>query len=157
MVLWPLTAKPGRQRPGLSQIAFALCLAAALPCAAAVPGLTEIHFPPGTTGTTVSGAVARGSLAIYALGGQRGQHMAVHITSVENNAVFQLYRPGARVTVADGVTTVTGHALPGAGEGEDATDWSGPLPASGNYLVVVGATRGGAAYSLRMSITPPEG
>ncbi len=144
-------------RRGLSRIAFALGLAAALSGAAPAPDVTQIRFPPGATGTTISGGVPRGSVAVYAIGAQRGQRMAVRIASVEHNAVFQLYRPGAQVTVADGLTTVTGRALPGAGEGEDATAWSGTLPASGDYLVVVGATRGGAAYSLSVSLKRPPG
>jgi hypothetical protein len=49
--------------------------------------------------------------------------------------------PGARAEHRDyGVEIVGAKALPGAAEGEDAKTWSGVLPATGAYLVVVGPT-----------------
>ena len=43
-------------------------------------------------------------------------------------------------------------ALLGAGEGEDCKRWSGVLPDTGTYLVVVGPTRGNATYTLTVAI-----
>jgi hypothetical protein len=39
-----------------------------------------------------------------------------------------------------------------AGETDDATVWQGTLPVSGKYLIVVGGTRGNAAYKLKITI-----
>jgi hypothetical protein len=66
--------------------------------------------------------------------------MSVSISSLEDNAVFQIYEPGGN------------QALPGAGERDDAREWSGELPASGDYTIVVGGTRGNATYELRVTI-----
>jgi hypothetical protein len=64
----------------------------------------------------------------------------VRISSLEDNAVFQIYVPGHEQT------------LDGAGEGDDATEWSGELPVSGDYRIVVGGTRGNASYRLEVTI-----
>ena len=67
--------------------------------------------------------------------------------------MFQIYAPGAQADRRDyGVEIVGAKALPGAGEGEDAKNWSGILPDTGAYLVVVGPTYGNATYTLRVSI-----
>lgn len=99
----------------------------------------EIRFPPGASGTVVASAVARGEVARYALVARAGQRMALRIESAERNAVFQVIAPG-------------GKALPGAGEGDDARDWTGDLPLSGPYVIAVGATRGGAEFRLSVTI-----
>jgi hypothetical protein len=65
--------------------------------------------------------------------------MIVHITSLEKNAVFAILGPD-------------GTALQGAEEGTDATDWSGTLPASGDFSIWVGPTRGNATYTLEVTI-----
>ena len=69
-----------------------------------------------------------------------------------NNAVFQVHAPGARPETRDYGLEIVGQALAGAGEGDDATRWTGTLPQSGSYLVVVGATRGNASYRLTVTI-----
>jgi hypothetical protein len=59
----------------------------------------------------------------------------VHITSLEDNAVFDVYAPGGRRTLA-----------------QEATDWEGELPRTGNYVISVGPTRGNASYTLEVTI-----
>jgi hypothetical protein len=100
----------------------------------------RIRFPRGGDSTVVRGSVVRAEVGRYLLGARAGQRMQVQIRSTEGNAVFQLYPPQSR------------KALPGAAEGEDARRWSGRLPASGDYLLVVGSTRGNATFSLHVSI-----
>ena len=111
-----------------------------------------IRFAPGASGTVVSGAVIRGERALYALGARSGQRLTLGISSEEDNAVFQIYRPGARAERRDYGVQVLGAALPGAGEREDAKTWSGVLPDTGAYLVVIGPTRGNAEYRLSVKI-----
>jgi hypothetical protein len=108
----------------------------------------DIRFARGASSAEVSGTVLRGERVAYSLGARAGQAMTLRIASPGENAVFQLYAPGARLT-PDGVA---GEPLPGAAEGEDARRWQGRLPADGAYLVVVGATRGNAAYRLEVAI-----
>jgi hypothetical protein len=100
----------------------------------------KIRFAKGSSSATVSGTVVRGDSDRYYVGAKKGQTMSVKITSEEDNAVFQIYLPGEE------------KALHGAGDGDDATNWSGELPADAEYVIVVGGTRGNATYKLRVAI-----
>jgi hypothetical protein len=107
---------------------------------AAAQGVTSrVRFAPGSSSATLKGAIVRGDRDVYILGAKGGQSMSVNISSIENNAVFQIRSPG-------------GSELRGAREGDDAMQWSGTLPASGDYRIIVGGTRGNASYTLRISI-----
>ena len=100
----------------------------------------KIQFERGSSSATVHGAVVRGDRDRYYLGAKKGQTMSVRITSEEDNAVFQIFLPGEQ------------EALPGAADGDDATNWSGELPRDADYVIVVGGTRGNASYKLTVSI-----
>jgi hypothetical protein len=100
----------------------------------------KIQFARGSSSATVEGGVIRGERDRYYLGAKKGQTMSVKITSEEDNAVFQVYLPGEE------------DALPGAGDGDDAKDWSGELPRDAEYIIVVGGARGNASYRLKVSI-----
>lgn len=100
---------------------------------------TRVRFQPGTSGAKLQGALARGEQNTYILGASGGQTMTVSISSVEANAVFHIIGS-------------SGKALAGAEPGDDATRWQGQLQRDGDYRVVVGATRGGAEYTLQISI-----
>ncbi len=79
--------------------------------------------------------------------------MTVTIAALERNAVFQLYVPGwSAAKDRGGIWQFRGTALPGAGESNDATRWSGRLPANGRYLLVIGGTRGNASYDATVTI-----
>jgi hypothetical protein len=104
-------------------------------------GLIFVSLVACSKGTmTHSGSVIRGERARHPVKAKAGQTLDVSITSDENNAVFQVYSPGEKGT------------LPGAGETDDATKWSGKLPADGEYVIVVGPTRGNATYKLTYSL-----
>jgi hypothetical protein len=100
----------------------------------------KVRFARGTSSATIRGAVVRGDRDRYYLSAKEGQTMTVKITSTEKNAVFQIYFSGEQ------------ESLPGAGEEDDATEWSGELPADNEYVIVVGGTRGNATYTLTISI-----
>ena len=100
----------------------------------------NIHFKAGASSAVIEGGVVRGDRDEYGLTAKAGQEMTVRITSIEDNAVFQIYQPGKNTTVD------------GAGEGEDAVEWHGKLPVSGKYTFVVGGTRGNATYKLEVTI-----
>jgi ABC-type enterochelin transport system substrate-binding protein len=89
---------------------------------------------------TISGSVIRGESARHKVTAKAGQTLDVKVTSDENNAVFQIYLPAEKST------------LPGAGETDDATSWSGKVPADGEYVIVIGPTRGNASYKLTYSV-----
>lgn len=100
----------------------------------------KVRFAKGTSSITIREAVIRGDRDRYYIGARAGQKMTVKITSVEKNAVFQIYFAGEQ------------ESLPGAGEEDDAMKWSGELPADNEYVIVVGGTRGNATYALTISI-----
>ena len=110
-----------------------------------------IQFAVGKSSGKVAGGVIRGDRDVYSLDARAGQKMTVTLSSVESNAVFQIYAPGAKATRGDdGIVEFSGKMLPGA-DG-DTTNWSGRLPANGAYLIEVGGTRGNATYELTVSI-----
>ena len=111
-----------------------------------------IRFAPGTTSASVGNAVVRGDRDIYRVEASAGQRMAVRVSAVEDNAAFQIYLPGASYRREVDGYEFSGRTLPGAGEGADATRWSGTLPASGPYLIVVGPTARNATYRLTVDI-----
>lgn len=97
----------------------------------------RIRFARGSTSKTIEDAVVRGTRDRYLIGARAGQTLTVRITSLEDNAVFDVYRAGSR------------RPLDGA---QETTDWSGELPRNGDYVIDVGTTRGNATYTLEVTI-----
>jgi hypothetical protein len=124
-------------------------LLAATPAPAWTCRVEEFRFAPGRSGGEVKGGVARGENACYAFTARAGQQLEAELASAEGNAVMQIYVPGWR-PIAPG--TPSGTPLPGTGPGHDARSFAGPLPAHGRYLVVVGSTRGGSDFTLKLGI-----
>ena len=102
--------------------------------------LTALALLGCSKSETVSRSVIRGERARHLVKAKAGQTLDVSITSDENNAVFQIYLPGEKET------------LPRAGETDDATKWSGKTPVDGEYVIVVGPTRGNATYKLTYAV-----
>jgi len=100
----------------------------------------KVRFAKGTSSITIREAVVRGDRDRYYVSAKAGQRMSVKITSLEKNAVFQIYFHGEE------------ESLPKAGEEDDATNWSGQLTIDNEYVIVVGGTRGNATYALTISI-----
>jgi hypothetical protein len=113
---------------------------AAITCVFAEGVKKKVKFARGTSSTTIRGAVIRGDEDRYYLSAKKGQTMSVKITSREKNVVFQIYYSGEQVS------------LPGGGETDDATNWSGQLTDDNEYVIVVAGTRGNASYTLTISI-----
>ncbi|HEX8458234.1 MAG TPA: hypothetical protein VF656_13110 [Pyrinomonadaceae bacterium] len=123
----------------LTAALFALLLATTCAVAAQEGSAKRVRFGRGRTSATLKNTVVRGTRDRYTLEAGAGQKMTVRITSVERNAVFTIHGPN-------------GETLEGAGEGVDATNWSGKLPHAGNYVIEVGGTRGNATYTLTVSV-----
>ncbi|MGB3265634.1 MAG: hypothetical protein WBA89_16945 [Microcoleus sp.] len=94
----------------------------------------QIKFKRGASSAEVKGGVARGEVMIYLIRAKQGQTMNIEIQSVEGNAVFKVVDPNTNAVA----------------EGEKS--WSGKLPQTGQYQVVVGTERGGASYTLSVAI-----
>ncbi len=117
-------------------LAFALSLASV----AAADGVNKrLRFARGKSSVVTSGAVVRGDRDTYMFSARAGQTLHVKIASNEKNAVFQ-------------IQDSDGNFLAGAGEGDDATNWSGELPTGGDYKIIVGGKRGNASYRMTVSI-----
>lgn len=97
----------------------------------------HIRFERGRTTTVIKDAVVRGTLDRYILRARAGQTLTVHITSLEDNASFEIYRVGNK-------RSLTGP--------EETTDWSGKLPRNGDYVIEVGSSRGNASYTLEVTV-----
>ncbi|MDM8565627.1 hypothetical protein QUF74_08240 [Candidatus Halobeggiatoa sp. HSG11] len=83
----------------------------------------EIKFKRGSSSGTVSGLIIRGDSDQYSLMAGAGQWMEVEISSLEDNAVFQIsiYSYGTGEDVQ----------LENAEDGDDAKQWQGWLPNPG--------------------------
>jgi hypothetical protein len=88
----------------------------------------RVRFPPGRTtvvlkGRTTGGPSESGGMnpVSYKLRARKGQTMTLHLTSAKKNAVFGLYAPG--MDLVEGAQTVA--------------DWSGELPKTGDYEIIV--------------------
>ena len=111
-----------------------LLLATAITVPAQGDRTRRVRFARGRTTTVIKDAVVRATRDRYVLRARAGQTLIVHITSLEDNAVFDIQAPGRR-TLA-----------------QEATDWEGELPRTGNYVISVGPTRGNATYTLEITI-----
>ncbi|MBD0370747.1 MAG: hypothetical protein ICV60_07940 [Pyrinomonadaceae bacterium] len=107
-----------------------------VPAGVAQIGKTRrVRFPKGRTSVTLKGAAVRGTQDRYMLRAGSGQTMTLHITSTEDNAVFDVIPPTSDRPLAT-----------------EVTDWTGKLPATGDYTIVVGPTRGNATYTLEVTV-----
>ncbi len=93
-----------------------------------------VRFDAGGTSAVLVDAVVRGERNRYTLGAAAGQTMNLTITSVEDNAVFEVYDPDEGVLLAE------------------TTSASFQLPSDGVYTIIVGGTRGNASYQLTVEI-----
>ena len=94
----------------------------------------RIRFAPGANSATIQTSVIRGTRDTFLVAAKRRQRLSVNITSLEKNAVFDIQGPNGELLK------------------QEATSWSGVLPATGDYRVIVGGTRGNASYRLRVSV-----
>lgn len=96
--------------------------------------IERIRFARGANAATVRTAVVRGTRDTFLVAARKGQKMTVSITSLEKNAVFDIQAPNGGLLK------------------QETTSWSGKLPSTGDYRVIVGGTRGNASYTLRVSV-----
>ena len=94
----------------------------------------RVKFAGGKSGTTLSDSVVRGDRHVYLLSAQGGQTMSLDISSLEDNAVFDVVSPSGYILMRESMSE------------------SVPLPETGEYKVIVGGTRGNATYDLAVSI-----
>jgi hypothetical protein len=101
-----------------------------------------IRFEKGARSAVLEDAVVRGESRTYEFSARKGQQGRIIISAPEGNAVFQLLSPAEPVPNAPEVMI----------SGPEARAWSGSLPRTGTYRVIVSGTRGNATYRLRLTI-----
>lgn len=119
-----------------------LMIALLLSVAPAAARDSDLAFEAGKSYAVASYSVIRGERDTYYFDARPGQLISIAITSLEDNAVFELdSRQG-------------GDWYPAGGPSEPRT-WYGPLPPSdgGAYRITVGGTRGNATYDLFVGIS----
>jgi hypothetical protein len=105
-----------------------------------------LHFAKGTSSATVTGSLKGDQTVDYILGAKVGQTMSVQLDTSNSSNYFNVLPPGSN-DVAIFVGSTSGN------------EWTGPLPASGDYTVRVylmrsAARRGESAnYTLTVGIT----
>lgn len=100
----------------------------------------RIKFKKGESSAQMQGAIVRGEHDTYIFEANKNQSLKLTITSLEDNAVFQIK------------DLTTNYFLDGAGDFDDAKSWEGILPNKGDYKIIVGSVRGNTTYSLKISI-----
>jgi hypothetical protein len=93
----------------------------------------RIQFKPGASSATVGGTAVGGEEKTYLVGARAGQTMSVKITenSQYNDVVFHIVAPDGSFpmgTNGEGVDE----------QSEISTAWSGKLPKTGDYKIVIG-------------------
>ncbi len=145
--------KAGCGAPRIGLVLLAANLAESASAWATFEPLRAVSFPPGAFSSELRGGIPRGDRDCYTIGARTGQRLSVTQTpGPEDNIVFQIYQPPWKMAKSPDGPQVSGSALTGAGDGDDARSWSGRLPVSGTYLLVLGTTRGGGEYRVRVEI-----
>ncbi|MBT95723.1 MAG: hypothetical protein CL431_07135 [Acidimicrobiaceae bacterium] len=99
----------------------------------------RVQFTAGDIGATVNGGILRGeSSPIYLLGATAGQLMQVSISTLEENASFDIISPNGREL------------------GKDLINTKALLQESGDHLIIINPLRGNVSYELNMLITTPN-
>lgn len=111
----------------MKKVVIVLCLLLALALTVWARSI-RVKFPPGRTtvvlnGRTTGGPSESGGMdpIAYRLRANKGQTMTLQLTSAKKNAVFGLYAPGMDLVEA----------------AQDMKDWSGELPKTGDYEIIV--------------------
>jgi hypothetical protein len=97
----------------------------------------KVRFARGKSSIVLKGAIVRGTEDRYIVPAKKGQTMSVKISSLEKNANFTVYFAGEQ------------ESLEGSTE---ATKWTGKLSDDNNYVILVGASRGNATYTLVIEV-----
>lgn len=94
----------------------------------------RVEFSAGENSTVLENSVIRGERDIYLLNAEANQEMSLAISSLEDNAVFDVVAP-------DGLLIA-----------QEETSDRFILPQTGDYQIIVGGTRGNATYQLTVEI-----
>jgi len=99
------------------------------------PASRRLQFQRGTSSTTVTGKVSIALPDTYLVGARAGQVMTIKLTAPRKSVRFLLMSPTTRNLVAD-----------------NAREWTGTLPETGDYYIIVDADERNSTYSMTINI-----
>lgn len=99
------------------------------------PAFRRVQFSRGASATTVQGKASIALPDTYLVGARAGQVMAVQLTSQRKSVRFLVMSPKSTSLIAD-----------------NARSWTGTLPETGDYHIIVDADERGGTYSMTISI-----
>ena len=99
------------------------------------PAARRLRFPAGATSAVAEGRATLGFGDTYLVGARAGQQMTLRLAAANKSVTLIVMTPNAKALLADNVTT-----------------WSGTLPESGDYRILIDADERGGAYKLTVSI-----
>ena len=99
------------------------------------PAYRRIQFSRGASSTTVQGKVSIALPDTYLLGARAGQVMTVQLTAPSRKVRFMIMNSKTTDVLAD-----------------NTTNWTGTLPATGDYHILVDADADGRTYSMTVTI-----
>ena len=99
------------------------------------PAFRRLQFPRGASQTTVQGKVSIVLPDTYLVRARAGQVMTIKLTAARKAVRFHVMSPTTASLVAD-----------------DVRDWTGVLPESGDYHIMIDADEHPSSYSMTISI-----
>jgi hypothetical protein len=99
------------------------------------PAYRRVQFKRGASSATVQGKVSIAMPDTYLVGARAGQVMTVQLTSPRKAVRFVVMSPSTMSLVAD-----------------NARSWTGTLPETGDYHIIVDGDERGGTYSMTISI-----
>jgi len=99
------------------------------------PAYRRVQFKRGMSSTTVSGKVSIALPDMYLIGARAGQVMTVQLTAPRQSVRFMIMSSTTSQMIADNRRT-----------------WTGTLPETGDYHILVDADEKGGTYSMTISI-----
>ena len=99
------------------------------------PASRRVQFKRGSSSATVQGKVSIALPDTYLVGARAGQLMTVQLTSPQKSVRFLVMSPVSTSLIAD-----------------NARSWTGTLPETGDYHIIVDGDERGGTYSMTISI-----
>ncbi|MCI0489451.1 MAG: hypothetical protein L0229_22895 [Blastocatellia bacterium] len=99
------------------------------------PAQVRVRFQRGSSSTVVRGKASLGFPDTYLIGARGGQTMTLQLNAPPRRASFTLFTPGSKEILTN-----------------SATRWTGVLPETGDYYIIVDGDEKGAQYTLNIAI-----
>lgn len=99
------------------------------------PAYRRVQFKRGSSSTTLTGKVSIALPDTYVVGARAGQVMTIQLTAPRKAVTFLVSSPQSRNLLAD-----------------NTRSWTGTLPETGDYTIIIGGDERGGTYSMTITI-----